>query len=438
MFAPTLPSLSPAEAVRAQPPRLTRPQLHAAELATGSAPRLRYDLLSRLLFGFIDLVYGRRGSVLKFHALELMARVPYQTWERVAYRSAGRLSSRTGLARSIQHRIVQSRAQQDNEQWHLFVLDEILRAQGTALRPIRDRVLPRVLAGIYHPFTWLVFVLRPEFSYRLNAYFEDHAEHEYMQHVTSHPELDAAYFASELNEVFGHVTNIGDVLRQIGHDERSHKDESLVEALWPQRSSRGLGGSAIGPRPTRHRGNTMRSSELSTRSPGHAPRSARPHTASGQPTLVARALTGPTGSPARRIATNAALLGGAALVASSGLIHLYLWADGYRNVATVGQLFLAQGIAGLLLAVALMAYPRVLTAGAAAAYLLATIAGLALSATHGLFGFMDTLAAPLANTSLIVESVGAVLLIVGGALLFPTSQAQLAGPTQIRTRKEQR
>jgi hypothetical protein len=234
MLAPTLPSLSPVEAIRAQPPRLTRPQLHAAELATGRAARLRYDRLSRLLFAFIDLVYGRRGSLLKFHALELMARVPYQTWERVAYRSAGRLSSRTGLARSIQHRIVQSRAQQDNEQWHLFVLDEILRTQGVALRPIRDRVLPRVLAGIYHPFTWLVFVLRPGFSYRLNAYFEDHAEHEYMQHVSSHPELDAASFASELNDVFGHVTNIGDVLRQIGHDERSHKDESLVEALQPK------------------------------------------------------------------------------------------------------------------------------------------------------------------------------------------------------------
>ena len=237
MLAPTLPSLSPVEAMRAQPPRLTRHELRAAELATGRAPRLRYDLLSRLLFRFIDLVYGRRGSLLKFHALELMARVPYQTWERVAYRTAGRLSSRTGLARSIQHRIVQSRAQQDNEQWHLFVLDEILRAQGVALRPIRDRILPRVLAGIYHPFTWLVFVLRPEFSYRLNAYFEDHAEHEYMQHVSSHPELDAAGFASELTDVFGHVTNVGDVLRQVGHDERSHKDESLVEALQPRRRS---------------------------------------------------------------------------------------------------------------------------------------------------------------------------------------------------------
>lgn len=184
----------------------------------------------------------------------------------------------------------------------------------------------------------------------------------------------------------------------------------------------------------------MRSSGLLTHDPRHAGRSVRLHPTSGSSTVVAWALTGPTGSPTRRVVTNAVLVAGAALLASSGLIHLYLWADGYRNIVTIGPLFLVQGIVGLLLAVTLVAYPRVLTAGAAAAYLLATMAGLAISATSGLFGFMDTLAAPLASTSLIVESVGAVVLGVGGALLSRTTQTGRAGPTRIQTgiRKGQR
>jgi hypothetical protein len=183
----------------------------------------------------------------------------------------------------------------------------------------------------------------------------------------------------------------------------------------------------------------MGSSELLTHLPRHA-RATRPHATRAHSTVVEWAFTGPSGSPARRVASNAALVAGAALLASSGLIHLYLWADGYRNIATIGPLFLVQGIGGLLLAVALVAYPRVLTAGVAAAYLLATIAGLAVSATSGLFGFMDTLAAPLATTSLIVESVDAVLLILGGALLSPRTQIGSAGPTRFRsgTRKEPR
>ena len=106
------------------------------------------------------------------------------------------------------------------------------------------------------------------------------------------------------------------------------------------------------------------------------------------------------------------------VVASSGLVHLYLWADGYRNVATIGPLFLAQGLAGLVLAVTLVAYPRTVTAGVAATYLLASVTALALSATRGLFGFMDTLDAPWATPALLVESAGAVLLILGGAFAF--------------------
>ncbi len=132
--------------------------------------------------------------------------------------------------------------------------------------------------------------------------------------------------------------------------------------------------------------------------------------------IVAVALAAPAGSPSRRLLTNAAILGGAALVAAAALIHLYLWADGYRHVATIGPLFLVQGITGLLVAVGLVAWPRVVIAGLGAAFLVATIAGLVISASVGLFGFMDTLDAPWAGTSLVVESAGAVLLVIGALL----------------------
>jgi hypothetical protein len=134
--------------------------------------------------------------------------------------------------------------------------------------------------------------------------------------------------------------------------------------------------------------------------------------------LAAAVLTAPSGPPVRRVAAHAALLGGAVAVASSGLVHLYLWADGYRNVATIGPLFLAHGLAGLVLAVTLVAYPRTFTAVLGATYLLASVAALTLSATRGFLGVMDTLDAPWATPALLVESAGALLLILGGALTF--------------------
>jgi hypothetical protein len=73
-------------------------------------PRLRYDIASRLLFAFIDLVDGRAASLRKFRALEVLARVPHHAWERAAYRAAGR-PSRTAIASTVHRRIVQRRAQ---------------------------------------------------------------------------------------------------------------------------------------------------------------------------------------------------------------------------------------------------------------------------------------------------------------------------------------
>jgi hypothetical protein len=123
-----------------------------------------------------------------------------------------------------------------------------------------------------------------------------------------------------------------------------------------------------------------------------------------------------------RSTVDAALFAGSGCIAGSALIHLHLWALGYRHVPTIGALFAAQGIAGLVLTVALIAYPGVLTATAGAGYLIASIAALVLSATRGLFGFHDQLDAPWAHTSLTVESAGIVVLVLGVALALQPVQ----------------
>jgi hypothetical protein len=146
----------------------------------------------------------------------------------------------------------------------------------------------------------------------------------------------------------------------------------------------------------------------------------------------------PSGSRPRRVATYAILLAGAAAVASSALVHLYLWADGYRHVTTIGPLFVVQGIAGLVLAVGLVAYPRVVTAGVSAAYLLASVVALMLSTTIGFLGFMDTLDAPWATSALVIESVGVVLLLAGVALALRRHGIRhMATEPLLTTRKEQ-
>ena len=211
------------------PPTLAREALPKAQADTLAAPRLRYDPFSRLMFFTLNVLYGRRRSLEKFLVLEQLARIPYQAWERLAQRAIAHSQGRSTLVRRIMERVVEARAQQDNEQLHLLILEELLAQQrATPLGRLRYRILPRIIAGPWHAFTWLLHLVHPSWSYRLNANFEDHAEHEYMAYVAEHAELDRQRVHSAIAADYGRFASLGDLLRQIGHDERVHKLESLA------------------------------------------------------------------------------------------------------------------------------------------------------------------------------------------------------------------
>jgi ubiquinol oxidase len=241
MTTPTIPTRIPAlptvpiqrvvplaapETTAASTPKLGRRALRRGQQVTLHAPPRRYGLLARLLFVTMDLMYGRRRTLEKFQVLEIVARVPYQIWENAAYRALTQWHRDGGLARRIRDRIVETREQQDNEQWHLLILTELCAARGLGGSRRRHRALPWVLAASWYHVSWLMFVVSPGWSYRLNADFEDHAEREYARFVEEHPEFETQRHGSAFAAEYGALPTMADLLRQIGHDERMHKQES--------------------------------------------------------------------------------------------------------------------------------------------------------------------------------------------------------------------
>ena len=210
------------------------PDLGAEQASTLATPRLRYGLLGRALFLGMDLVYGRQRSLSKFKVLEIVARVPYQAWEQVAYVAMTHKHGEPDFARRIFEFVSESRAQQDNEQWHLLILEEMIQDQGKREGFLRFRLLPQFIALFYYHVSWLLYVLRPGWSYSLNAQFEDHAEHEYMQFVAEHPELEHTPFVSTFEADYGSFPSQADLFRRIGLDEREHKQESLLRMQQPR------------------------------------------------------------------------------------------------------------------------------------------------------------------------------------------------------------
>jgi hypothetical protein len=182
----------------------------------------------------MGLAYGRRRSLSKFKVLEVIARVPYQAWENVAYVAVTHRYSRPAFARRIFDRVHEARAQQDNEQWHLLILEELIEASGKRETFIRYRVLPQIIAFLYYQLSWLLYVLHPAWSYGLNADFEDHAEHEYALFISENPELEDSPYDGLFAEEYAHFESMADLFRQIGYDERVHKLESLARMNEPR------------------------------------------------------------------------------------------------------------------------------------------------------------------------------------------------------------
>src|SRR5687768_3290154 len=207
--------------------RLNSEQLKREQRQTLASPHaLRFSRPPAILLDGSSIRTEERMS--KFKVLEIIARVPYQAWENVAYVAMTHTHTDPGFARRIFDRIKETRIQQDNEQWHLLIIGELIAKKEIGENLFLHGFIPQVIAFFYYHISWILYVIRPQWSYLLNAYFEDHAEHEYMEYVTENPDLEAEPFDSIFAADYGQFASLADLFRQIGYDERVHKLESLA------------------------------------------------------------------------------------------------------------------------------------------------------------------------------------------------------------------
>jgi hypothetical protein len=119
----------------------------------------------------------------------------------------------------------------------------------------------------------------------------------------------------------------------------------------------------------------------------------------------------------------------------SGVIHLELWSDGYKDISVIGPLFLVQAIVCIILAVAIVALRWMALLAVGAATGVATAVGLLLTVHVGLFGFKESLSVPYAELSLAVEFTAAFVLLAAACVLALARPARVAGrPSPVPTR----
>ncbi|CAN5814534.1 hypothetical protein BH23ACT12_BH23ACT12_02800 [soil metagenome] len=125
------------------------------------------------------------------------------------------------------------------------------------------------------------------------------------------------------------------------------------------------------------------------------------------------------------------MLLGAGLIVASSAIHSNLWTESCRAIPTIGNLFIAQILAGVLIAAGVIFLRRPIMAVAGIGYMSATIAGLLVSAEFGLFGFKESLGSPFAELTLNLEVAGIVAF--AAALALAANASLAAGAAAARS-----
>jgi len=208
--------------------------LKKEQQASLARPRYRYSLAARLFFLMMDLVTGKKTTPAKAKLIEMLASIPYRSWEIRQYTRLTRMyKDRDKVARAAG--IMEwGREAQDNEYWHLVVINEKMKEDG-----IRDPwylfpLIPWFMVTGYVIMTRIMAVMNIRRAFLFNAEFEDHAEHVYAKFVEDNPGLEDQPVDNSLVAEYGDFETWGDVFMRIGLDERDHMNNSFVYCGKPE------------------------------------------------------------------------------------------------------------------------------------------------------------------------------------------------------------
>jgi hypothetical protein len=190
----------------------------------GVVPRV----LAQTLFALASLVYGSRPSYLKFRAIEIIARVPYQSWTAVNFTLHTLFFGDEKRALELSRRSSYAEYAQENETMHVVVISQLAeREQRAGL--FRRILFPVTFAFFYYWFSFTLYLLKHRWSYELNALFEQHAYEQYDAFLKENESvLRSKTVESAFLTWYGrHPKNQYEFFEAVRNDELIHKNTSL-------------------------------------------------------------------------------------------------------------------------------------------------------------------------------------------------------------------
>lgn len=187
-----------------------------------------YSLAARFFFATMDLLAGKKDTLAKAKLIEILATIPYRSWENQHYGKLTRNYDNPELVKKSDEIMRWGREAQDNEYLHLLVINEKMKEDQMDDPWYFYPIIPFFMVLSYVIMTRVLAFLSPRRAFLFNAEFEDHAEHVYAQLVKDHPEWEDQPVRNSTVDEYGNFDSWADVFRRIGLDERDHRNHSFV------------------------------------------------------------------------------------------------------------------------------------------------------------------------------------------------------------------
>jgi ubiquinol oxidase len=212
--------------------KLNDPELRAeyARAFDDYHPGLAARFLGKLFVKSGDLMYGKRPSYQKFKAIEVIARIPYQSWEVASYTLLTWFYSNERRAIELAKTSAFSRMAQDNETLHVVVISQIVKRLKCESF-IRHTLVPLIFATFYAIAVFVLYLISRKAALELNYVFESHAFEQYSEFLeTNRDRLRTTPITSEFLDFYGrHVKSELELFESIRNDELIHRNRSIRE-----------------------------------------------------------------------------------------------------------------------------------------------------------------------------------------------------------------
>ena len=202
--------------------------LKKEQQASLARPHYKYSAIARFFFFSMDMLVGRKTTLAKVKLLEILACIPYRAWENRQYKRMTQHYKDPQIVQQAGRITTWGRDAQDNEYWHLLVVNEKSKEDGINDPWYLATPITFLMVMIYALSAWTMAMFNIRRAFLFNAEFEDHAEHVYAQFVAEHPEWEKQPVKSDLVKTSGNFSNWADVFRRIALDERDHMNKSFI------------------------------------------------------------------------------------------------------------------------------------------------------------------------------------------------------------------